>query len=246
MAMHANTEPRTAPILDETCTLPVKLLFGPTLGSAVRPRVVINAAMSVDGKIALSDGRAIRLSSEEDVRRVHQLRSHVDAIVVGVGTILKDDPKLTVNPDYALGRNPLRVVLDSNGRTPERAHVLDGSAPTLIVTSDGCERVFPPPAEVLRCGKDEVDIPRLLDHLAGRGIRAALVEGGSTVIWSFLQGGLVDELKVFIASLVLGGQGTPTLAGGRGVASSELAVRLRLDRTERMGNGILLEYKVVH
>ena len=82
---------------------------------AVRPRVIINAAMSVDGKIALSDGKAVRLSNEEDLRRVHRLRAHVDAILVGVGTVLMDDPKLTVKSKYAKGRNPLRIVLDSEG-----------------------------------------------------------------------------------------------------------------------------------
>src|SRR6058998_1695837 len=119
---------------------------------AVRPRVIINAAMSIDGKIALSDGTGVRLSNEQDLRRVHRLRASVDAILVGVGTVLADDPKLTIKSEYAKGRNPLRVVLDSNGKTPTGSHVLDGSAPTLIVTSDRSERVFPP-ADVLRCGK---------------------------------------------------------------------------------------------
>ncbi len=214
------------------------------LGSGVRPRVIINAAMSVDGKIALPDGQGVRLSNEEDVRRVHQLRSKVDAILVGVGTILADDPKLTIKSEYAKGRNPLRVVLDSNGKTPVGAHVLDGSAPTVIVTSDRSERVFPH-AEVLRCGKDEVDLAPLLDRLAERGVRTILVEGGSTVIWSFLRQGLADELKVFVASRVLGGRSSPTLAGGPGVASLGDSIRIRLDRAERLGDGVLLEYAVI-
>ncbi len=214
------------------------------LGSDVRPRVIINAAMSVDGKIALPDGQGVRLSNEEDVRRVHQLRSKVDAILVGVGTILADDPKLTIKSEYAKGRNPLRVVLDSNGKTPAGAHVLDGSAPTVIVTSDRSERVFPH-AEVLRCGKDEVDLAQLLDRLAERGVRTVLVEGGSTVIWSFLHQGLADELKVFVASRVLGGRMAPTLAGGSGVASLDDSIRIRLGRAKRLGDGVLLEYEVI-
>ena len=214
------------------------------LGSAVRPRVIINAAMTVDGKIALADGRGVRLSNEEDVRRVHQLRSQVDAILVGIGTVLTDDPKLTIKPEYAKGRNPLRVVLDSEGKTPKTAHVLDGSAPTLIVTSDRSKRTFSP-AEVLRCGKDEADLTRLLDRLAERGIRTVLVEGGSTVIWSFLHEGLADQLRVFVASWVLGGRSAPTLAGGRGVTSVEDSIRIRLDRVDRLGDGVLLEYSVI-
>jgi 2,5-diamino-6-(ribosylamino)-4(3H)-pyrimidinone 5'-phosphate reductase len=211
---------------------------------AVRPHVIINAAMSVDGKIALSDGEAVRLSNEEDLGRVHRLRAAVDAILVGVGTVLKDDPKLTVKSEYAKGRNPLRVVLDSDGKVPESARVLDGSAPTLIVTSEECDRSFPH-AEVLRLGKDEVDLPVLLDRLAARDVKTILVEGGSTVIRSFLRAGLADELKVFVSSRVLGGHAAPTLAGGQGITSLDEAPRLRLERVERLGDGALLEYTVV-
>jgi len=210
----------------------------------VRPRVIINAAMSIDGKIALSDGQGVRLSNEEDLRRVHRLRASVDAILVGVGTVLTDDPKLTVKSEYAKGRNPLRVVLDSDGKIPESARVLDGAAPTLIVTSDKCNRSFPH-AEVLRLGKDQVDLPALLDHLAAREVKTILVEGGSTVIWSFLHEGLADELKVFVSSRVLGGRATPTLIGGQGVTSLDEAPRLRLNQIERLGDGALLEYTVV-
>jgi len=211
---------------------------------AVRPRVIINAAMSIDGKIALSDGTAVRLSNEEDLRRVHRLRASVDAILVGVGTVLKDDPKLTVKSEYAKGRNPLRVVLDSDGKISESAHVLDGSAPTLIVTSEESGRSFPH-AEVLRLGKDEVNLQALLDRLGARDVKTLLVEGGSTVIWSFLRQGLADELKVFVSSRVLGGHAAPTLAGGAGFTSLDEAPRLRLDRIERLGDGALLEYAVV-
>jgi 2,5-diamino-6-(ribosylamino)-4(3H)-pyrimidinone 5'-phosphate reductase len=90
-----------------------------------------------------------------------------------------------------------------------------------------------------------VDLPALLDHLAARGIRTLLVEGGSTVIWSFLREGLADELKVFVTSRVLGGRTAPTLAGGQGVRSLDEAPGLRLDRVERLGDGVLLEYTVV-
>src|SRR2546425_845909 len=102
-----------------------------------------------------------------------------------------------------------------------------------------------PRAEVLRCGKDEVDLAFLLEHLSSRGIRMALVEGGSTVIWSFLRDRLADELRVFISSRVLGGHSAPTVAGGLGVSSVEDSIPLRLERSERLGDGILLEYTVV-
>ena len=213
-------------------------------GCIVRPRVIVNAAMSLDGKIALHDGRPVRLSNEADLERVHRLRASVDAILVGVGTILKDDPRLTVKSASGSTRNPLRIVLDSNGRTPAAAHVLDGQAATLIVTSDECDRTFAN-ADVLRCGKKQVDLAALMARLSERGVKSVLVEGGSTVIWSFLRGAVVDELKIFVASVVLGGQSAPTLAGGRGVGSISDAMRLRLDRSEPLGDGLLLEYSVV-
>ena len=191
----------------------------------MRPRVIVNAAMSVDGKIALRDGQRARLSNEDDVQRVHGLRGRVDA-------------------ELAADRSPLRIVLDSDGRTPASARVLDGRAPTLIVTSEACDRTFAH-ADVLRCGKEQVDRGALLDRLGDRGIRTLLVEGGSTVIWSFLRAGLVDELKVFVGSLVLGGRSAPTLVGGGGAASLSESIRLALERSDRLGDGVLLEYSVV-
>ncbi len=220
------------------------LLFDPAFVACVHPRVTINAAMSVDGKIALADGRGVRISNEEDLRRVHALRAQVDAILVGVGTILKDDPRLTVKPEFAKGTNPLRVVIDSGGRTPRTAKVLDGAAPTLIATSSDCVATFPR-AEVFRGGRDEVDLRELMEHVARRGVKSVLVEGGSTTIWSFLSHRLADELKVFVGSAVIGGQSAPTLAGGEGARSLEDAIRLRLERAGPLGDGLLLEYAVV-
>lgn len=205
---------------------------------------MINAAMSVDGKIAFADALPAKLSNPEDAARVHRLRAEVDAILVGVGTVLKDNPKLTVTPELAPGRNPLRIVLDSAGKTPDHAHVLDGSAETLIATTTDCTREFQK-AQVFRGGKDEVDLVAFLDHLSQRGVKTLLVEGGSTVIWSFLRQRLADELKVFVTSVILGGHAAPTLTGGPGVHSLEEAFRLRLEKADRLGDGLLLEYTVV-
>ncbi len=220
------------------------MLSRPPVRAAVRPRVVINAAMSVDGKIAFYDGRPAKLSNADDTARVHRLRAEADAILVGVGTVLKDDPKLTVKPEHSKGRNPLRVILDSDGKTPDHAHVLDGAADTLVATTLDCTREFAR-AQVFRAGKDEVDLVALLDHLTQRGVKFLLVEGGSTVIWSLLRQRLADELKVFVASTVLGGHAAPTLTGGPGVRSLEESFRLDLVKAERLGDGLLLEYTVV-
>jgi len=208
-------------------------------------RVLLNCAMSADGKIALPTRRQTRISNEEDMRRVHLLRNRADAILVGIGTVLADDPKLTVNEKYVPDpRSPLRIVLDSRGRTPRDANVLRGSAKTLIVTNESCGKSFPG-AETVRFGKKEVDLKALLRHLQGRGIRTLLVEGGESVMWSFLRDGLADELTVFVGSMIIGGEKSPTLAGGEGFRSLDKVVRLVLRGCERLGDGALLTYEVV-
>ena len=209
-----------------------------------RPHVIVNFAMSVDGKIALPTRKQAKISDEEDLRRVHLLRATCDAVLVGVGTILADNPKLTVKPEYATGRNPLRVVLDSEGRTPEDAEVLNRAAPTLVVTTVDCARTFPN-AEVARLGKDAVDIPALLGYLGANGVKRLLVEGGEEVIWSFLHGRLADEVKAFVGSMVIGGHTSPTPAGGAGVPRLEDVVPLKLESAKTLGGGVLLEYTVV-
>ncbi|HJX04284.1 MAG TPA: dihydrofolate reductase family protein, partial [Thermoplasmata archaeon] len=169
-------------------------------------KVVINCAMSADGKIALKTRKQTKISNEEDKKRVHQLRNASDAILVGVETVLSDDPRLTVNGKYVRKpRRPLRIVLDSTGRTPINALVLNGAAPTIIVTNDKCHKKFPN-AEVIRCGKEDVDLERLMPILEKRGVKTLLVEGGSKVIWSFLKSKIADEVNLFVGSMVIGGE----------------------------------------
>jgi riboflavin-specific deaminase-like protein len=197
--------------------------------------------MSADGKIGFVTRAQAKISSEEDLRRVHKLRAASDAIVVGIGTVLADDPKLTVGREYARGKNPIRIILDSRGRTPKGAHVLDGKVPTIIFTNSRCNRNFGR-AEVIGCGEGRVNLVEMLDILSKKGVRKVLVEGGEAVIWSFLSEGLVDQFKVFTGSIVLGGKGGPTPAGGPGVRRIEDALHLRLRKVTRLGGGVLLEY----
>ncbi len=208
-------------------------------------KVIINCAMSVDGKIALPSRKQTKISSEEDMKRVHELRNSLDAILVGIGTILSDDPKLTVKEEYVKKpRNPIRVVLDSKGRTPENAQVLNSSAETIIVTAEGLERKIEG-AEVIGCGKNEVDLHKLMGILEEKGIKSLLVEGGESVIWSFLKEKLADELYIYIGSMIIGGQSSPTPAGGEGAGSFEEIIPLKLNATGRIGNGVLLKYSIV-
>lgn len=210
----------------------------------LRPYIIINCAMSVDGKIALPSRRQTRISNEEDMARVYRLRNECDAVLVGVGTIISDDPKLIVKGEYVESpKKPLRIVLDSRGRTPLDAEVLSQDAPTLIVTTVGCDSSFGD-VDLARCGEERVDLHSLMEILNEKGVKRLLVEGGETVIWSFLKEGLADEVKVFIGSMVIGGTESPTMAGGGGAASLEETIPLVLKRSTRLGDGILLEYEV--
>lgn len=209
------------------------------------PYVTVNCAMSADGKIALPSRRQTRISSEEDIARVHRLRNRHDAILVGIGTVLADDPSLLVKEKYVpRPRRPLRIVLDSRGRTPANARVTSPGVPTLIAMSrEPAVRPWSDNVETVVLGDgDRVLLPRLLDELDGRRIRRLLVEGGSEVIWSFLNERAVDRLSIFVGSLVLGGTG-PTPAGGEGASRLEDAFRLKLVGTRRLGDGVLLVYE---
>lgn len=183
----------------------------------------------------------MRISSEEDMRRVKQLRLDCDAILVGVGTIVADDPHLTVKNE-SKDSQPLRIVLDPKGRTPAEAKVLNDQANTLFVTLDNCAKEYNG-HEVLRAGKRSIDLDRLMDELERRGIRSVLVEGGGTTIWSFFSAGLVDEYRVYVGTMIIGGGASPTPVDGDGFLQDGF-VRLALLSVERMGEGVLLTYEV--
>ncbi|MDI6916800.1 MAG: 2,5-diamino-6-(ribosylamino)-4(3H)-pyrimidinone 5'-phosphate reductase [Thermoplasmatales archaeon] len=208
-------------------------------------RVIINCAMSADGKIALPSRVQIKISNEDDMKRVHLLRNECDAVLVGINTILSDNPKLTVKEKYVKNpKNPLRVVVDSKCRTPGNANVLDRSAETLVVVAEGFSKQMGD-AEVVECGKGRIDLKKLLKILEKKGVKKLLVEGGSTVIWSFLNEKLADELMVFVGPAVIGGKGSLTLAGGEGAKCFEEIIPLKLIDVKRIGDGVLLHYRVV-
>jgi 2,5-diamino-6-(ribosylamino)-4(3H)-pyrimidinone 5'-phosphate reductase len=206
----------------------------------MRPRVTVNCAMSPDGKIATREHRQIRISSPEDMERVRSLRASVDAILVGIGTILADDPHLTVK-GLSPEKNPLRVVLDSNGRTPDGAKVVDGNSRTIIVTNEACTKTWTN-VQVLRAGKDHVDFTVLMPRLYEMGIRTLLVEGGGEVIWSFFRAGMVDVYSVYVGSDILGGRGAPSPVDGEGFLEAD-RVHMDLRSVERLGEGVLLTYE---
>ncbi len=192
-----------------------------------RPYLIWKYAASLDGRSAAADGSSKWITSEAARADVHRLRGTVDAIIAGVGTVLADDAQLTVRvPD--LERRPLRVVLDSRGRTPATARVRDGAAPTWIATAD----------EVGADPDGRVDPAKLLTALYARGVRAALLEGGPTVAGALLRAGLIDEVVGYLAPKLLGAG--PAALGPAGVISVADAIDLELADVTRIGADVRL------
>ena len=198
--------------------------------------------MSADGKIALPDRSQIRLSNDEDMKRVNNLRKNSDAILVGIGTVIEDNPRLTIKNNTNLSTNPVRVVLDTNGRTPLDSNVLDDKSRTIIAVGNHFNGEIPGNSEVIKCGDGQIDIYLLMEKLYERGLKDILVEGGESVLWSFMNQNLFDEINIFVASLIVGGEKTPTVAGGLGFTNKMDLLQLRLKETKKIGNGILLKY----
>ncbi len=210
----------------------------------MKPRVIVNCAMSADGKIASRLRKQVRISDEADMARVHRLRNLCDAILVGADTVVSDDPSLLVKDKYVDHvKQPVRVVLDSKCKIPAGSKVLDGTAETLVFVTRGHERELEG-AEVIACGLDAIDLGGMLEVLGGKGVRTLLVEGGGKTIWSFVKAGLVDEFKVFIGSRIIGGESAPTPVDGEGFADEAEFRELKLVRTTLSESGILLEFEV--
>ncbi|MFQ5997762.1 MAG: 2,5-diamino-6-(ribosylamino)-4(3H)-pyrimidinone 5'-phosphate reductase, partial [Candidatus Bathyarchaeia archaeon] len=216
-----------------------------------RPYVILNAAMTIDGKIASRTGDT-KLSGDQDLRRVHELRSQVDAIMVGIKTVLNDDPKLTTK--WPGGKNPLKVIVDSGGRTPPKSQAItfDKSTKTLIATSKkatklNIDELVRAGAEVFITGEGEiVDLMRLMKHLKTIAINKLLLEGGGTLNWSMISLNLVDEIRVAVTPIIIGGQKATTLVDGEGFDSIQNSFRLRLESVQRLDGDVILTYKFLH
>jgi len=205
----------------------------------MRPYIIINYAQSVNGIMAGPHGEQVRLSNEEDMARVHRLRHEADAVLVGIGTVINDDPKLTVKEKYVPNpKQPLRVVVDSKGRVPPNSLVLNDTAKTLIFVSGLWNGKEIPGAEVIVCGSEKVDLEKMLSMLHEKGVKKALVEGGGTLIWSLVEQGLFHELQVFISPQLL-----PNGPNVRDEMSTDRKnLLLRQESCKTIGNGVLLTY----
>ena len=217
----------------------------PNDAQAPRPTVWVNCAASLDGRIAFAGGKPAALSGPEDMERVQRLRAGSDAILVGVGTIIEDDPSLRVHWELLgspPGRNPARVVVDGSGRTPPNARVLDGSIPAIIATSERSTRTFPSNVTVVVAGETRVDLGRLFEVLRELGIRKLMVEGGAQILSSVLRGGLFDVLSVYYAPVVIGGTTAPPVVSGPETPTLEDVTTFELVALEQLGTGYLASY----
>jgi diaminohydroxyphosphoribosylaminopyrimidine deaminase/5-amino-6-(5-phosphoribosylamino)uracil reductase len=190
-----------------------------------RPFVVWKIASTLDGRVAAADGTSRWISSEESRADAHRLRAECDAIVAGVGTVLADDPALTVRDAAGAlaGEQPLRVVVDTHGRTPVGARVRDASAPTWVATGD----------ELGTDATGQVDLPALLRALHAKGRGLVLLEGGPTLAGAFVRAGLVDRVVTYLAPLLLGA-GVASLAG-TGIGTLADGVPLEVTDVTRCG-----------
>jgi riboflavin-specific deaminase-like protein len=242
-------EPIGAPLPDGIGPPPdVGSLLGEVRPTPTRPYVAVKYAQTLDGRIATSTGDARWISGEQERRTSHALRAACDAVLVGIGTVLHDDPQLTVR--MVPGASPIRVVLDARLRIPDHAAVLAEDATTVVVTTSasspdrrsellgrGVSVVVVP------AGPNGVELDAALDALFRDGIRSVLVEGGARVITSFLSSGLADRLVVGISPRVLG-SGTEAV-GDLGITEVARSIRLERPAVHVVGDDVLVAGDIV-
>ena len=208
--------------------------------------IVLSAAMTLDGKIGQRNKKVI-LSSKSDKIRVHKLRSKFDAILVGKNTVEQDDPLLTVR--HVKGKNPIRIILDSHGTIKNTSKIIKTAknVPTIIVTSQlvskrNFSRLKNLPLDVIVCGKNQVDIRKLVPILCKKGIKKILLEGGGTLNLSFLKNNLINEIIITITPFVLGSENSNNLFEGI-LKPTKILSSFKLKKVQKNTNEIVLNYK---
>lgn len=217
------------------------------------PYVVMKYAMTADGKIATRTGASRWVTGEESRAMVHEMRHNYMGIMAGIGTVLADDPMLNVRLEGK--KSPVRIICDSRLRIPEHSRICQtaGEYRTVIacgrktgemeekasrLESMGLEVIFLPDS------RGQVDLKQLMAHLGGQGMDSILLEGGADLNDSALRAGIVQEVKVFVAPKIFGGAGARSAVEGLGVEEPGQAVNLRLEKLSKVGEDILMEYKV--
>ena len=223
----------------------------------MRPYVVVNVAMSADGKISTYERRQVLISGSQDFARVDRLKAESDAVMVGIGTVLADDPSLTIKSaehrkfrsDHGQNEHPIRIVVDSLCRISPDASILNkGEGQRVIAVSKKADAskisILEKKSTIIVAGDHEVDLPVLMDELYSMGIHRIVVEGGGRLIAGLLEGGLVNEIFTYIGNVIIGGKDAPTFSDGRGFTKESLFPRLSLLEAYRIESGILLHWMV--
>jgi len=219
----------------------------------MKPYVILNAAMTLDGKIATKTGSS-EISGREDLERVHKLRKEVDGIMVGINTVIADDPRLTIHKIPSIKENnPIRVVVDSKARTPLNSRILNDDAETIIAISNSAKnevesyencKNLEKIANVFYSGEKQVNLKDLMNYLYKNGIETLMLEGGSTLNFSMIKEKLINEVKVAIAPMIIGGKLAKTLFDGEGFDYMNEAVKLDFKNSYSLGKDFILEYEV--
>ena len=220
----------------------------------MKPYVILNAAMTLDGKISTETGSS-NISGKEDLIRVHELRKEVDAIMVGINTVIADDPRLTVHKiESKKEDNPIRVVVDGKGRIPIESRITNDDAPTIIAVShdyksdltasDKYQVLKDKGVDFFFAGEKQVDLVKLMNYLYEKGVKTLMLEGGSTLNFSMIKDGLIDEIRICVAPMVVGGVNAISLFGGDGFMTMDESVKLELVDSFSCGKDLVLKYKV--
>ena len=212
-----------------------------------KPFVISKVAMTLDGKIAAYNGHSKWVTGEASRQKVHYLRNEVDAILVGIGTVLADDPMLTTRIPEG-GKNPIRIIIDSDLRTPLEANITDTTeADTWIFAKEGVDKekaaaLIEKGVSVFFTGQDDqgLQLDDVLQQLYEKGITDVLVEGGSELNGSFLRENLINKFLIYVAPKVLGGRGSKTPYTGVDVESMNEAVEVQFHTVEHVGDDLLI------
>lgn len=213
--------------------------------------VILNAAMSIDGKISTRKNDSA-ISSKLDLVRVHKLRSTVDGIMIGISTVLGDDPMLNVRYSATGTKNPTRIIIDSKARIPLNSRIIESSnkiqtiiAVTHNASSRKIKEIQKKGAQVLVYGNGKVNLRNLFQQLEKMGLKKIIVEGGGEINWSVLKLGLVNELVVTISPVVIGGRDAKTLVEGKGFTNISDGIKMKLSKKIIQNeNEIVLFYKL--
>ncbi len=211
-----------------------------------KPYIILSAAISVDGKIATKTGDS-KFSSNQDLHRLHKLRTKADAIIIGKNTLMRDDPLLTVR--YTKGKNPIRIILDSKGDISIKSKILQTSVnvPTIIavskkITKLNLQKLKNFPVQVIVTGEKSVNIKSLLKKLSEKKIKTILVEGGGTVNWEFIKQNIFDELIITLSPFVIGGNDSISFVQGSGFDKISKSPNLQLKSVKRLKSHLVLNY----